>query len=199
MAFLSRYAGTSKIDLTDLADDDGTEYWVTIKKTLTADESDRAEDARVSATNITPAAGRAARAAAARRRAGRPAPGDEDVVKTLLNFNSAAYKRALVEAGVVDWNLTDEHGQVLPLRPPEAKSRSIAALPAVVRNRIFEAIEDTTTASERTEDEDADFRDRLPDGGGLRADGSPADPGPVGAGGVLHQDWSDAGGGDRDL
>lgn len=191
MPFLSRYAGTIKLDLSDLADDG--EYWVTIKKTLTADETDRAEDARLSATNVSKSAGRAARGAAARRRAGRSTPEDDETVKTLLNFNTGAYKQKLLEAAITDWNLTDEHGVILPLRPAQAKTRSIAKLPTVARDRIFEAV-DETMAQEEPDDEDgdADFRDGVPSGGGESDDDGSADPGSVGEGGLEGSHWPDA-------
>lgn len=168
MAFLSRYTGTITVPMTDLGDADGTEYWVTIKKMLTAEETDRAEDTRISATNVTPAAGRTARALAARRRAGNPAPGDEEATRTLLAFHSGAYNRVLLDAGIVEWNLTEDvhgHPQVLPLAPPEARARSLEKLPPAVRNRIVEAIEDTLAAAQRTAQQDADFPSSVPLGG----------------------------------
>ena len=191
MSFLSHFSGTITVDLSDLVGD-GTEYWVKIKKTLTADETDRAEDARLSATNVSKAAGRAARGAAARRRAGRATPEDEETVKTLLNFNTGAYKRALVSAAIVDWNLTDEKDRLLPLHPAQAKALSIAQLPTVARDRIFEAVEETMAAEERDEDEDADFRDRVPDGGEFEDDGASADSGHLGARDGAQPAWADA-------
>ena len=191
MSFLSHFSGTIKVDLSDLVPGD-VEYWVTIKKTLTADETDRAEDARLSATNVSKAAGKAARGAAARRRVGRSTPEDEETVKTLLNFNTGAYKRALVQAAIVDWNITGENERLLPLHPASAKAMSIALLPTIVRDRIFEAVEETMATEERDEDEDADFRDRVPAGGEFEDDGAPSASGHLGAGDGVQPDWADA-------
>lgn len=191
MGFLSHYSGSITVYLTDLVGD-GTEYWVKIKKTLTATETDRAEDLRTSATNVTRSAGRSARGIAARRRAGRSTPEDEETIKTLVNVNTGAYKQALLEAAITDWNITDEREMLLPLVPAAAKARSIGMLPTVARDRIFEAVEETMAAEERDEDAEADFRDGLPVGGEFEEDGSSAVAGHLGEGGVLQPAWADA-------
>ena len=164
MGFLSGFVGTVKVDLTDLAPADGIEYWVELKKSLTAAESGRAEDARFSAQSLSGAAGREARRLAARKRMGVRTEEDDEQVKTLLNFTSTEYKQRLLEAAVVNWNLTDEKGRPLPINTPTSKAASIRSLPAVAHDRLVEAVETEIEDAERTREEDADFRDGVPVG-----------------------------------
>lgn len=198
MGFMSRYAGTERVDVTDLGPDDGTDYWVEIRSTLSGDEWDRADALHVkAAANLTTSAAKAARQAAAKRRAamsnGQQVEDDNDLT-TMLSFDNVAYKRALLEAAVVAWNLTDQHGRPLPLKDKEGRRASIGVLPGEVRDRLFERIEAARPAK-RTQGEDADFRDGVPVGGEAREIGASADPGDLDAGDLVVAHWADAGAG----
>lgn len=195
MGFMTRYAGTEKVDLTDLGPDDGTEYWAEIRSTLSGDEWDRADAEHVKVNaNLTTSAAKAARKEAARRRAamakGQPVEDDDDLT-TMLSFDTPAYKRAVLLAGIVAWNLTDQHGRPLPLKDKEGRRASIAVLPGEARDRLFERIE-AGKPSKRTAEQDAEFPDDLPVGGEAREIGASADPGDLDAGGVVVAHWADA-------
>lgn len=199
MGFLSRYAGTEKVDVTDLGPDDGTEYWVEIRSSLSGDEWDRADALHVkTAANmkVGSKAGKAAREAAARRRAamanGNGQPEDDGDLTALLSFDTPAYRRALLEAAVVSWNLTDQHGRLLPLKDKEGRAASIRVLPGEVRDRLFELIE-ANRPKKRSADEDADFPGDLPVGGAPREVESSADSGDLDAGDLVVAHWADAG------
>lgn len=200
MGFMSRYTGTERVDVTDLGPDDGTEYWVEIRSSLSGDEWDRADAVHVKTNaNLKMNSGKAkaARQAAARRRAamagGEDVDGDEDLT-ALLSFDTPAYKATVLEKGIVDWNLTDQYGRPLPLKDPQGRAASIAVLPGEVRDRVFERIEEGRP-KKRSKEEDADFRDEVPVGGQARDLGSSADPGVVDAGDLVVASWADAGGG----
>jgi len=201
MGFMSRYAGTEKVDVTDLGPDDGTEYWVEIRSALSGDVWDRADALHVKASaNLKVSAAKTAREAAAKRRAalanGQPVEDDGEDLTTLLSFDTVAYKRAVLEAAIVTWNLTDQHGRPLPLKDPEGRAASIRVLPGEVRERLFERIE-AGRPKKRTPAEDADFRDEVPFGGEAREVGASADPGDLDAGDLVVATWADAGGGAR--
>lgn len=196
MGFMSRYAGTEKVDVTDLGPEDGTEYWVEIRSTLSGDVWDRADALHVKASaNLKVSAAKAAREAAAKRRAalanGRPVEDDDDDLTTLLSFDTVAYKRAVLEAAIVSWNLTDQHGRPLPLKDPEGRAASIRVLPGEVRERLFERIE-ANRPKKRTAEQDADFRDEVPVGGEARELGASVDPGDLDAGDLVVAHWADA-------
>lgn len=201
MGFMSRYAGTEKVDVTDLGPGDGIEYWVEIRSSLSGDEWDRADALHVKASaNLKVSAAKAAREAAAKRRAalanGRPVEDEGDDLTTLLSFYTVAYKRAVLEAGIVAWNLTDQFGRPLPLKDADGRAASIAGLPGEVRERLFERIE-AARPKKRTPAEDADFRDDVPVGGAAQVLGASADPGDLDAGDLVVAAWADAGGGAR--
>lgn len=196
MGFMSRYAGTEKVDVTDLGPEDGTEYWVEIRSALSGDEWDRADALHVKASaNLKVSAAKAAREAAAKRRAalanGRPAEDEDGDLTTLLSFDTVAYKRAVLEAAIVSWNLTDQHGRPLPLKDPEGRAASIRVLPGEVRERLFERIE-ANRPKKRTAEQDADFRDEVPVGGEARELGASVDPGDLDAGDLVVAHWADA-------
>jgi len=198
MGFMSRYTGTERVDVTDLGPDDGTEYWVEIRSSLSGDEWDRADAVHVkAAANMTTSTAKAARQAAAKRRAaqaqGREVEDDNDLT-TMLSFDNVAYKATLLEYSIVSWNLTDQHGRPLPLKDREGRRASIAVLPGEVRERLFEKIEAGRPAK-RTSAEDADFRDDLPVGGEAGELGASADSGDLDAGNLVVAHWADAGAG----
>lgn len=196
MGFMSRYAGTERVDVTDLGPDDGTEYWVEIRATLSGDVWDRADAEHVKASaNLTTNATKAARQALARRRAAMANGGsveDENDLTTLLSFDNVAYKRRLLEEAIVSWNLTDEFGRLIPLKDKDGRRAAIAGLPGEVRDRLFERIEEARP-KKRSKDEDADFRDEVSVGGEAGDVGSSADPGDLDAGGLVVAHWADAG------
>jgi hypothetical protein len=195
MGFMSRYAGTERVDVTDLGPDDGTEYWVEIRSSLSGDEWDRADALHVkTAANMKMGAGKAARQAAAKRRAAMAngaQPEDDDDLTALLSFDTVAYRRALLEAAIVSWNLTDQHGRPLPLKDKEGRAASIRVLPGEVRDRLFERIEEGRP-KKRTKDEDADFPGDVPVGGEAREIGASADPGNLDASDLVVANWADA-------
>lgn len=197
MGFMSRYAGTERVDVTDLGPGDGTEYWVEIRSSLSGDQWDRADAMHVKASaNLKVSAAKEARKAAAKRRAamanGRPAEDDDDLT-TLLSFDTVSYRQALLEAAIVDWNLTDQYGRLMPLKDVDGRRAAIASLPGEVRDRLFERIEAGRPAK-RTKDEDADFRDEVSVGGEARELGSSADSRVVDAEDLV-VGWSDVGAG----
>ncbi len=196
MGFMSRYAGTEKVDVTDLGPDDGIEYWVEIRSSLSGDEWDRADALHVKASaNLKVSAAKAAREAAAKRRAalanGRAVEDEGEDLTTLLSFDTVAYKRAVLEAAIVAWNLTDPFGRPLPLKDADGRAASIRGLPGEVRERLFERIE-AGRPKKRTPAEDADFRDDVPVGGEARVLGASADPGDLDAGDLVVATWADA-------
>jgi hypothetical protein len=197
MGFMTRYAGTEKVDMTDLGPDDGSKYWVEIRSSLSGDEWDHADALHVkTAANMKMgAAGKAARQAAAKRRAamanGNGQIEDDDDLTALLSFDTPAYRRALLEAAVVSWNLTDQHGRLLPLKDKEGRAASIRVLPGEVRDRLFELIE-ANRPKKRSKEEDADFRDDLPVGGEAGEIGPSADSGDLDAGDLVVAHWADA-------
>jgi hypothetical protein len=198
MGFMTRYAGTEKVDVTDLGPDDGTEYWVEIRSSLSGDEWDRADALHVkTAANmkIGGKAGRAAREAAAKRRAAMAngdGQSDDDDLTALLSFDTPAYRSALLLAAIVSWNLTDEFGRELPLKDKDGRAASIRKLPGEVRDRLFELIE-AGRPKKRSKEDDADFPDDLPVGGEAGEIGASADPGDLDEGGLVVAHWADAG------
>lgn len=196
MGFLSRYAGTERVDVTDLGPDDGTEYWVEIRSSLSGDEWDRANALHVkAAANLTTNSAKAARQAAAKRRAaqaqGRAVEDGDDDLTTMLSFDTVAYKRALLEAAITSWNLTDQNGRQLPLKDKEGRRASIAVLPGEVRDRLFEKIE-AGQPTKRSKEADADFRDDLPVGGETGEIGVSAYSGDLDAGDLVEAHWADS-------
>lgn len=198
MGFMSRYAGTERVDVTDLGPDDGTEYWVEIRSTLSGDEWDRADALHVkAAANLTVNAAKTARQAAAKRRAALANGGgddDGDDLTTMLSFDTVAYKRALLEAAIVSWNLTDQHGRPLPLKDKDGRRASIAVLPGEVRDRLFERIE-AGRPKKRTAEQEAEFPGDVPVGGEEGQFGPSADSGDLDAGDLVVAHRADAGSG----
>lgn len=197
MGFMSRYTGTERVDVTDLGPDDGTEYWVEIRLSLSGDEWDRADAVHVrTSANLKMNAGKAkaAREAAARRRAamaaGQEVEDDEDLT-ALLSFDTPAYRQTLLERAIVDWNLTDQHGRPLPLKDKEGRAASIRVLPGEVRDRLFERIEEGRP-KKRSKDEDADFRDEVPVGGEARVLDASVDSGDLDAHDLVEAHWADS-------
>lgn len=164
MGFLSLYGGTVRVDITEPSDPDG-HWWVDIKKTLSGAELDIAEGKKLQMTAIATDDAKAAKAAkerAHRQMLGLPVEPEEDVTpgaQTHVRVDTAAYRLELLALAIVDWNLTDEMDQKLPLAPLDAKRRSIKRLPPHVYDMLVARVEDNAdTSKETSEAERADFR-----------------------------------------
>ena len=133
MGFLSHYSDTERIDVTPVGVEDGP-YYVVIKKYLTGDEFEAAKRAlssvKIEDSNLTP---------------------EPDI---------AAYQRELIVASVIDWNLTDENDQPLPLTPLPAKRTSVGKLPETVLSSLLIKINETNEP--RTAAEKLSFPDAAP-------------------------------------
>jgi len=66
--------------------------------------------------------------------------------------DTVAYQHELVFRAIVDWNLTDEDGQLLPLTPATEKHTSIRRLPQSAFVAIYEKINDAATPRKREEE-----------------------------------------------
>lgn len=136
MGFLSLYDGVETIDLSDLdptiENYDATAgkpvWWVKVRKCLSNGEMDYCKDAL------------------SRLIDGKAAP------------DMAAYQQEMVVASIVEWNLTDEQDQVIPLAPAQWKHQAVRKLPERVFSRIYQKVNDLN--SDRTVDERRQFRGR---------------------------------------
>ncbi len=95
--------------------------------------------------------------------------------ETKGRVDSAAYQDELVFAAVLDWNLTDRSGVVLPLTPDDAKRASIDALPEEVFEAIVTVVEKATPSEKKEEDEAAEAEFPAPVEGGALAGVGAAD------------------------
>ncbi|MGW7001433.1 hypothetical protein ACWGCW_01050 [Streptomyces sp. NPDC054933] len=135
MGFLSRYSGTDIVDL-------GDGFNVTILRHLPGDAQEAAETAKVRAiANVKTEEGDKQRS-----------------VEVATSTDMATYTTLLLAAAIVGWNLTDERDMPLPLTPDEAKLASMRRLPAEVRTRLREHIEQNIEASKRTPEQQEQFR-----------------------------------------
>jgi hypothetical protein len=82
--------------------------------------------------------------------------------------DTIAYQHELVFRGIVNWNLTDEEGVLLPLEPDKLKHDSINRLPQSVFNELYLKINAASTP--RRGGEEAQFR------AGSDSDGSGDEP-----------------------
>jgi hypothetical protein len=78
--------------------------------------------------------------------------------------DTGSYQNELVARALVEWNLTDEEGVLLPLAPDEMKRVSVDLLPEPVFEKILNAIEG---AAKKKKDEGAE--DTFPKNGSGRA------------------------------
>lgn len=98
------------------------------------------------------------------------------------DVDHVGYQNELVVRGVVDWNLTDENGVLLPLAPEAARRQSVDALPEEVFEKIVAVLQPARPA--KKEDEAAAER-RFPDvdqQGAAGQEAGAADPGERAAG-----------------
>lgn len=202
MGFMNRHRKVDTVDVTDLADPDGNEYWVKLRP-LSGDEWEAADAAQTEVrAQMSQNAGKAARAELARRKArraaGLPPEEDDTQLQTLININTRAYRAYVIDHTIVNWNLLDEFARPMLLTPdPEQREAVIRVLPDGLRDRIVDWAE--AHRQTRTAAEDADFRGELPVSG---QDGSlepPADSGAVAQGDVVDAYWADDRAGVGDL
>lgn len=165
MGFLSLYGGTVRIDITDIADPDG-HWWVDIKKTLSGAELDIAEGKKLQMTAVATDDAKALKMAkerAQRQMLGLPVEPEEEQAsgtRTQVRMDTAAYRLELLALAIVDWNLTDEMDQKLPLAPMDAKRRSIKRLPPHVYDMLVARVERGAEESKVSSEEDrSDFRE----------------------------------------
>jgi hypothetical protein len=71
--------------------------------------------------------------------------------------DTIGYQHELVFRSIVDWNLTDEEGAVLPLEPAKEKHDSIRRLPQLVFIDLYQRI--TVASTPRGGQEESTFRD----------------------------------------
>ena len=116
-------------------------YWVDVKQTLTTEEYANSQRVLLGKLSL-----------------------DDGKIST--EPDTIAYQFELVSSSIVDWNLTDEDGVLLPLSPPEAKVASIKKLPQSVFVMLYERVNEVVKP--RSKDDEISFR---PDGQGS-ADGN---------------------------
>lgn len=115
-------------------------YWVDIKKGLSAEDYEAAQRALLGKMSMN----------------NNGLSAEPDTV---------AYQHELVFRAIVDWNLTDENDQPLPLAPADVKHASIRRLPQFVFIDLYERI--NAAATPRSKAEEVNFRD----GGESRTEG----------------------------
>lgn len=206
MGFLTRHRRTTTLDVTRFADPDGTEYWVRLRP-LTGDEWEVADAAQTEmTTQMSQSTGKKAREEIRRRKARRAAglpvteeDEDEGEMQTLVRVDLRAYRAAVLNFAIVDWNLNDEYDRPLPLDPEDraAREASIRLLPKGARTLIVDWAE--AQEAEPSAEKEADFPGGLPVGGEDGALGASADPGAVAARDMVVAHWADGGAGVGDL
>lgn len=116
-------------------------YWIDVKKSLSAEEFEHAQSALLGTVSF----------------------GNKGEFQS--EPDTAGYQRQLVCRAIIDWNLTDEEGQPLPLAPDDAKMASILRLPQEVFGEIFDLVNETSGS--RSKDDEVRFRaaDQVSDNG----------------------------------
>jgi len=95
-------------------------FWVDIKKALTAEDYEAAQRALLGRMTMT---GDGLRA-------------EPDTI---------AYQHELVYRSIIDWNLTDEDGEKLPLTPEASKHKAIRRLPQSVFVDLYNRVNEAST------------------------------------------------------
>jgi len=108
MAFLDHFIETEQISI-------GNGYWIEIKTTLTHDEKERA-DRHMQKIDAT--------------------VDERGKMHGVVSPDYASYRRALVAASIVAWNLDEADGTKWALSPDSARHRNIGRLP----EHVFEAV-----------------------------------------------------------
>jgi hypothetical protein len=155
-------------------------YWVKIKKYLTAEEANKAKEPLIRTevrgrTTGQPNGAHAPGVVAAMDRAkhgttqhwggasGTPeeqaaaqAQAQEAETDYRMKPDISAYQTEMVVLSIVDWNLTDHDGNVLPLTPMSEKRRSVSRLPSPVFEQLYAEVNNFN--SEQSPEEEASFR-----------------------------------------
>ena len=106
-------------------------FWIDVKKALTAEDYEAAQRALFGKMSMS--------------NEGLSAEPD-----------TIAYQHELVFRAIVEWNLTDENGELLPLTPPDAKHASIRRLPQSVFLDVYERVNEASAP--RSKDDEVRFR-----------------------------------------
>jgi hypothetical protein len=125
--FLALFNTPDRIEVTD----DGA-FWIDIKTSLTADDYEHAQ----------------------RVLFGKMAMKGGDLSATP---DTISYQHELVFRAVVDWNLTDEDGDLLPLEPEKAKHDSIRRIPQSIFIDLYNRVNKASSA--RSSGDELQFRD----------------------------------------
>jgi hypothetical protein len=125
--FLSLFNEPERVLVTD----DG-EFWIDIKTSLTAEDYEHAQ----------------------RVLFGKMAMHGADLSATP---DTISYQHELVFRAIVNWNLTDEDGDLLPLEPEKAKHDSIRRIPQSIFVDLYQRVNQASSA--RTGGDELQFRD----------------------------------------
>ena len=106
-------------------------FWIDVKKALTAEDYEAAQRALFGKMSMS--------------NEGLSAEPD-----------TIAYQHELVFRAIVEWNLTDENGELLPLTPSDAKHASIRRLPQSVFLDVYERVNEASAP--RSKDDEVRFR-----------------------------------------
>ncbi len=134
MGFLSAWDETKRIDVSDLAGADEGTWWVDIKPCLSHEEADRILRKMMRSTV-------------------KIAGGPDGGVRTQMNTdNLVDQQRNIVLESILEWNLTDRQGNLLPLG--DQVEASLDSLPSPVYDRIAKVV---MAANSESKAETADF------------------------------------------
>jgi predicted glycosyl hydrolase (DUF1957 family) len=129
MGFLSAWDETQRIDVSDLAGAPEGTWWVDIKKCLTHEEANTVMRKLMRSTLEV---GETTQRGVA--------------VKTKLSTDAVVdHQDDLVLMSIVNWNLTDRNGNLLPYAPREALQHSLGDIPSTVYDRISKVVMDANT------------------------------------------------------
>jgi hypothetical protein len=103
------------------------DYWIDIKTSLTAEDYEAAQRALLGKVSMS--------------NGGMSAEPD-----------TIAYQHELVFRSIVDWNLTDENGEPLPLTPANDKHASIRRIPQSVFIDLYTRINEASTPRDKEDD-----------------------------------------------
>lgn len=143
MGYLSLF---DKVERLVVGKDAETEYWIDYKPVLSTGDTQECERFLAGASQEVTQVG------------------NEPVMKSSANI--MAYQNEAVVRMIVDWNLTDENGVMLPRDTVEQKRESVKRLPIAVFNKLLATYTENTKLEERV---DAPFRGA--DAGGNKARG----------------------------
>lgn len=138
--FLGLYGGSFKVDATKVGvegerpnqeivgrvktGDPDPEWWIELRETLPQADYEATQRVFLGDTHLE-------------QRANESGAGDM-LVKA--GANELAYQKELLIRGIVDWNLTDEKGEKLPLDSQVERAASIARLPQAVFIGVYQVL-----------------------------------------------------------